>query len=526
MSDRLIWTRRRDLFVEGGVYFLLVFCPLAFGAVEDWAIGLIQMVTWTVFAAWAWDRRPGRLRQPTVQPAPRPTRAEWLGWGSIAAFVLLLAASLVPLPRAVLSRVAPGSDSIYAMTVPGYAAPEPGPIDRVSWLINDPAITLPAPGTAAATRWPERTPPAAPAGWRTTSIYPFRTASRLGLLIAYIVLFIVVSGSFITREKINRLLRVAVGSTFIVSLLGILQKLSQSERLLWIRSGDYKEIFGPFVNRNSYAALAVTVLPVALALAVAAHRRGRSGQMRSVPGLLGFGFSAAVIAGGIFYSLSRGGMIAAGIAVVLLSAFLFTAGERKLELLSLPALVIPMAAFVMWIGSEEVVERMGTLAAGSGTPSMAARLIAWQRAFGVIGENLLVGSGLGTFAFAIQRYSPPGHAWWTTAHNEYIELLADTGILGFLLIMIALGAYVTRVFRPGLFRHSRRACAWAGLCTGIASLLLHSLVSADLQVPAIAVLLVVLAAALLNVVRVQEGRTGRRRGRPAASLPPHPGLVR
>ena len=125
-----------------------------------------------------------------------------------------------------------------------------------------------------------------------------------------------------------------------------------------------------------------------------------------------------------------------------------------------------------------------------------------------------LGSGLGTFRYAIQRYSPPGRAWWTTAHNEYLEVLCDAGLIGGLLVVLGLGAFAARIWRPRLFAGSRRAYVFIGPVAGIAGLFLHSIVSSNLQVPANGVLLVLVAAALVNVVRNQEGRGRRREHRP------------
>ena len=177
---------------------------------------------------------------------------------------------------------------------------------------------------------------------------------------------------------------------------------------------------------------------------------------------------------------------------------------------------VAAGSFVMWVGSGEVVARVETLAQGSGTPTLAARVVAWGRATELIADHLVLGSGLGTFRFGIMRYSPPGHAWWTTAHNEYIEIVCDTGIIGGLLVLVGLVAYTYRIWRPRIFRRSGRAYAWAGLVAGLAGLLLHSGVSSNLQVPANALLLVALGAGLLNLVRLQEARRPNQRRRSPA----------
>lgn len=513
MDGGLVWVRRREKFVEGGVYFLLLFCPFAFGAVEAWAIGIVQIVCGLVFGAWAWDRRPGIFSRGTASLRKR-VRAERILWWSVGAFILLVFVQLLPLPSPVLRWLAPGAHDLYARTLPGFTAGRPyEPAALGPWLVEGVSGELPGPVLPAASGIDDVPAPSgdSPSGkWRTVSIYPFQTRSRLSLLLAYAALFAVITGTFHRREQLSRLFSFAIGSAFAVSLLGILQKLSTNDRLYWIREGDYREIFGPFVNRNSYAAFAGTVLPLVLCLALhAGSRFRRRGESSALPRLMVFGFSAVVIAGGIFYSLSRGGMVAAGLSVGIVAILLVVLGHRRLELLFLALMVVAAGGFILWVGTGEVLARVETLVEGSGAPTLAARVMAWGRAARLVIDHLFLGSGLGTFRFAIMRYSPPGHAWWTTAHNEYIEVLCDTGLLGGALVLVGLVAYGHRVWRPGLFQRSRRAYAWAGLIAGIVGLLLHSAISSNLQVPANAVLLVILGGGLLNLVRLQEGRRPR-----------------
>ena len=84
--------------IEGGIAFLLLFAPFAFGGVETWAQGVIQIVCGAVFVAWVWrydDRPPDRssFRIPGVR---LPTlRGMWVVYGL---FVALVVFQLIPLP--------------------------------------------------------------------------------------------------------------------------------------------------------------------------------------------------------------------------------------------------------------------------------------------------------------------------------------------------------------------------------------------------------------------------------------------
>lgn len=501
--------------IEGGIYFLLLFTPLAFGGVEAWAQGVIQAVAGIVFIAWAWEGRWPRRARSRSEPAAdrgsdRPLRLLWI---AIALFVLLVGLQLTPLPPAMIQRLSPEVHALYASTLPGYAeGKDPDLRDLPAWLVKGMAVRIPLeadPDEEKAALHPPAGSPrpvAASSSWRTLSIYPFLTRQRLTLLLSLIALFAAARSHFNTKERLSRLLGVTVFSGLAVSLFGILQKFNWNGRLYWIREGDYIDPFGPFVDRNTYAAFAGTILPVAIGALFSARRRLGNRRVDAVPPLLFHGFAAVAMAGGIFYSLSRGGMISTSFSILVLAALLVHYGRHKSELAVLGGLLAVAASFLIWIGSEKVIERVGTLSQGQRTPTLAHRIVAWRGSMDLIGDHPALGTGLGTFPFSFMRYAPPGRAWWNVAHNEYIELLCDTGMAGGAIFVAGFAAWLLLIWRPGAFRGHTERFAYAGIVSGLAALLLHSAITSNLQVPANSVLLVILGAALIGLASRQGSR--------------------
>jgi O-antigen ligase len=565
----------RRILIEGGIYFLLIFAPFAFGGVEMWAQGSIQIVCGVVFVAWAWGRGRRGSDPDDFRPMAAGRRSRAPIWIPIGGFVLLVLFQLIPMPGGLLSLISPTTSELYSQTVPGYARGEAFEVaDLPRWLLDstgsdlegvdwpasdgsagapldeefvatsgdsagmptDENAPLPSDEVVGASSGEDAgSPPPPPSGLgspgledllqppisalgkstrlspaRTLTVYPFQTRTSLTILLCYIGLFAVVVDYFRSRRRLYRLLRVAVISGFAVSLLGILQRLAASENLLWIRGTQHTDFFGPFVNRNSYAAFAGTILPVAICLCLSALRQWRGGREDAVPEIFFFGFASIVMAGGIFYCLSRGGMISAGVSVVVMVGLLLFFGRKGLELVILVILVVVAAGFLAWIGLEPVAERVGTLSEGLSTPTFASRVAAWRQTLGLIGDYPVFGTGLGTFRFSFLHYAPPGRSWWTTAHNEYIELICDTGFVGGAIFLLGFIAYFSRVLRPGNIRGRMTPYAYTGIVAGMAALLLHSAVSSNLQVPANGLLIVVLGASLLALVERQE-EPGRKR---------------
>jgi O-antigen ligase len=531
----------RRYLIEGGIYFLLVFTPFAFGGVEMWAQGIIQIVSGIVFVAWAWGGEGLGTERDHFRPESARAPVRLSLWIPIGLFVLLVLAQLVPLPPRILAALSPSTHALYSRTLPGYASGEVSDVANLpEWLIEETGrgsaggdgstgeepggaggsdADLVPPGSdvlhppVSALGSPTRITPA-----RTLTVYPFQTWTRLSLLLCFVALFAVVTDYFQPRRRLTRLLRVAILSGFGVSLFGILQRLASATRLFWMRETAHEEFFGPFVNRNSYAAFAGTILPLAVCLCLSALRQWRAGREDVFPRIFFFGFAGIVMATGVFYSLSRGGMLSAGLSVLLIVALLLLFGRRGPELALLGVLVVVAGGFLLWIGVDPVVERVGTLSEGLSTPTFASRLQAWGQTVTLVADYPVFGTGLGTFRFAFLRYAPPGRAWWTTAHNEYLELICDTGLVGGTIVLLGFLAYLLLVLRPRSMRARTTPYVYTGLVAGLAALLVHSAVSSNLQVPANGLLVAILGGALLALVERQRLLSAQARGRrPEAS---------
>jgi O-antigen ligase len=110
-------------------------------------------------------------------------------------------------------------------------------------------------------------------------------------------------------------------------------------------------------------------------------------------------------------------------------------------------------------------------------------------------DHPVLGVGLGDFAAAYPRYqSFPADMWIDHAHNDYAEAVAETGLVGALLILLALGLFLRLAFRD--WGHPIRSQAsWIrlGAALGCCGILVHSFVDFNLHVPANAAWFPVLA---------------------------------
>lgn len=487
--------------VEGGVYFLLFFTPLAFGGVEEWAEGVFQIVVGIVTAAWAW----ARIAAPASSNRKRcpPLR---LLWTAIGLFVGLVLVQLIPLPPRWIGVLNPGVHDLYTRAVPGYADGAGWRAeDLPSWLLERKRDEIPEPlrevGAPA--------PPASSSSysgrassWRTLSIYPHQTRESLITLGCYLGLFATVLGHFNTKRRLHRLLGVAVMSAFAVSLFGIVQNFTYSGAIYWLRPVEAAGVFGPFVNRISYAAFASTMSPMGICLALLALRQRRMGGPDSLAPVLLWIFVSIVISGGVLLSLARAGIIGLGLSVGFVAAMLLYYGRRTAEIAVLLLMLAGCAGLLLWVGPVTVIERVGTLTEGRSIPTLATRVETWERSLLLLADHLALGTGLGTFRYAFMRYAPVTQTWWRTAHNEYLELLCDTGLVGGVIFLAGLGVYAYLVARPSRFAQRDASYLYVGLLSGLGSLLFQSALSANLQVPANGMLLTVAGGALLRLAMI------------------------
>lgn len=84
-----------------------------------------------------------------------------------------------------------------------------------------------------------------------------------------------------------------------------------------------------------------------------------------------------------------------------------------------------------------------------GSDSARIRLIVWRGAFEIFKQHPLFGSGVETFAFAYYKVKPVEHnltsEWdflYNKAHNEYLNYLATTGILGLGTYLLFIGWFL------------------------------------------------------------------------------------
>lgn len=336
---------------------------------------------------------------------------------------------------------------------------------------------------------------------------PYLTWTELLKLVSYFIVFFLTAQAFQERTDLLMLVWFLVFLGFAVSLLGIIQHFTAEGKIYWFRElpvgGDP---FGPYVNRNHFAGFVELVLPVGLALLVF---RGLRSDAFTMVGLL-----TIVPLGALILSGSRGGIVSLafelGVLVLLARSRKRPEGPR---MAALAIVGLAAVALIAWMGAGKAIERFSSVRAGD--VSLARRATMFRGTWHVFVDHPITGSGLGTLVAVYPRYET-GYDGRVVdhAHNDYIEILAETGLLGGL----CCAAFLWILFREARKNfeaeqgHFSRALH-AGAITATGGLLLHSFVDFNLHIPSNALLFLMQAYLASFPALPSESPRRRHRGR-------------
>jgi O-antigen ligase len=254
---------------------------------------------------------------------------------------------------------------------------------------------------------------------------------------------------------------------------------------------------GAFDDPNFYGRLLVLALPLALSLAADGWAR------RSRAAVLGWGSAVAAMTGAVYLTQSRGAML--GLVVVVVVWLVATGPPLRRALWVAPLLVVALLA-VPGVGS-----RLASLT--DLTPqgfeerdySLVERSAAQQVMLAIFTDNPVSGVGPGNIPEAWSDYMGAAKSGLTrevAPHNLYLQLLAESGVVGFLGWFVFLGGVVMLCVRrigahPVRGFPSEHRLVAAGALAGVAgwctvSLVLHLSFLRPLLVVAVVAQLVLL----------------------------------
>jgi O-antigen ligase len=324
---------------------------------------------------------------------------------------------------------------------------------------------------------------------RTISLHRFATQESA---IHYLALFFLLAVALVLLDSASRIRRLAIVLTvfgFAYAFFAVLQSVLSPTKIYGIYEATSP--FGSFVNRHNFAAFMEMTIAVPLGL-MFTGAINRDKRLLVLTAILLMGAS-------LLLSGSRGGLVAFVAEVIFLVLLTTGIKSRKNVALKLGLaglLLLAVIGGAIFVGGDTSLTRVAdTVAAGELT---TGRSNIWSVTLEVIKANLPFGAGLGAFGVAYTPHDTmSGLERVEQAHNDYLQVLADAGLIGLLIG----GFFLVRLFALGrgamAIRNNYRRGVAFGALAGIFAILIHSIFDFVLHTTAVSILFVTLIALLV-----------------------------
>ena len=343
--------------------------------------------------------------------------------------------------------------------------------------------------------------PGSPMGWHhwpCLSLVPAETVAGFVMLGSYAVVFVVVCQTARTVHDVRRVVLMVAASAAVMAVVAIIQYLSRTDCFLWFYAhpsrSPQNSATGAFDNHNHFAHLiALGIGPVIWWLVsgqkqpqvkqrgFTTQRRGSMGEgwthraCRAISGpSLAVAFLAVMLFAG-FLSMSRGGLIAIGLAAAISSGGLLRRsmfrGHAVAALLCSGGLIVA-ALFIH--GMDRVTGQVTELTSGSleQLDSFVARRAVWNANLAAFSDHWLLGTGVGTHQQVINAYLETNFGViFSHAESGYLQIASETGIVGLgvlLSVLILTAWWLVRAIRHSPSPEAR------GLAVAVAASLIAS----------------------------------------------------
>jgi O-antigen ligase len=356
---------------------------------------------------------------------------------------------------------------------------------------------------------------------------PYTTQLLALKLFALIVAGVLLLRYANTESRLRMVVYVVIGVGVGSAILGLLrQGGSGSPSWLFPLPKDSRG-FAQFVNRNHFALLLEMSLGLTLGVLV--------GSVRSYLRLVVFIAVAFFLWMTLIISNSRGGIFASLCQLLFLvlllnpfrrlrresvtkwDRFRNFAGGVAMKVILIVSLIIVFAYGVSWVGGESVVTNFElssysfSQAGAQGHRENISRKDIWTATWQLIKARPVFGAGFGAYWIAITKYhNASGSYSPQEAHNDYLELLASGGLVGFALVawfgvrFVKITHTVLRGADGGFVRQ-----AALGATLGIFGALIHSFVDFGLHITINSVIFSILLAVPIACYRMAPSSTKR-----------------
>jgi O-antigen ligase len=443
------------------VYIIALFVvgtiPLLFAAVQPWVWSLYSVLIFTAFLLLIWQ---GQTARPWI-----PNKIIVL---TLVTFFAVTLFQYFPMPAYLISFLSPFR----------YEA-----LSTTNRLLNNQSL------------------------WHSLSYSPLLSFSWWTFLISSSIFFFVLKFLCNSRRSIKLLIQLMIALAILEAIYGLIQALIPSLGVLWV---DYIEAGlgkarGTFINRNHFAGFIEMVWPLALGYALVLGYRGKEINLRKLLAsdrlnkqiLIVLGIVVMLLA--LLLSRSRAGIMGAFIGFVTFM-LLSRSGSKKMPLgfwIMTGSIVLLVFLYGVKIGFDPIIKRFLKIGAQLGEGDN--RLDIWRDSLVILKDHPL-GIGLGNFkdVYPVYNVSRISDTRFLYAHNDYLQLLIEAGIIGFIALVSGFIFFLVKSFykvkQMKAHHDPLRFFLAVGALSGLVSIAFHSFFDFNLHMPANLIYFVTLMA--------------------------------
>lgn len=303
--------------------------------------------------------------------------------------------------------------------------------------------------------------------------------------LVYPAALFILSHTFRTRSQKLLLLYTVIAASLMMAIPVFLQSLFFSN------DNESREVLRSliYVNPNNLAGFIEMTIPIVIGLSIYYFTE----KIR----LLFLG----LVLGGLFFlhmsTISRGGWIGVcfGLSFMAISFISFKELPKQKIWIVLAGLLFFVFLFFVYTPALEKISLM----VRSEDPTVRNRIEIWKSTITMIKDYPLFGVGPGQYANIFTQYHPPTHEDRVFyAHNEYLQIIAELGVLAIPLYIWSM----IKLFFAGFSKRNEESrfeqIVALGAMSGIVALLLHNIVEFNLSIPSNAVLATILVHLVIS----------------------------
>jgi len=272
----------------------------------------------------------------------------------------------------------------------------------------------------------------------------FTSLKELPLFLSGPFLYFIIVNNIKSEKQISRIISAVIVIGAALGVYGIFQ-YNGIDFSFWATISGRNKIFGLFGNVGYFAGY--LILPLSLAIPLFFVSKIRSRKILLLIGILTMGTTFII-------TFSRSSYLALGISLLFMFLlFLLSRGKRfikenkKIIIFLLIVIIIVVSLFIIPTPLSKKGSVISAIKARISLKTLkneftsGGRIAIWKFTGMMIKDRPILGSGIGTYKYNTLRYQAKfleqednrsiyGYGWADKAHNEYLQLWAELGIIG------------------------------------------------------------------------------------------------